>query len=956
MKHPTVVRLLSAIAMVAVVVPSVVQAQTSGAAPGVITGYVTDGANHFVKHVALEIFAYGLGGKFRSGVFNEATGAYTIDLPAGDWYVGAHAIDPNSGFTGSRISAPISIHAGEKRLYDIALTRLGGVIEGKIEKEGGSLKSAVINLVSTVAGVNVPSLSSEVVGGSYRLFVPAGSYSLTAFASPKDNVVNPQVQKIVVANGDYASLSLIFKQPDGEISGTVLPLGAGASVFAVSEKGEYAEAVADQNGNFTVKVRRGSSWTVSAWVQKDSVLYRSKPVVVPLASTSQGAFILLNLTSVSLLPGGKSVNVSADKDAFVSLANSMAVSIPQGTLPSGSGTLAIKPTATSPYVANRIVGPAYDISFVGSSGKALQQVSKRDLVVELPYTAADIAAAGVSDESKLKAAFWDATVSAWRVNESSVADPKRRVVIGFTNFLARVTVVDPEPQEVQIAPPPPASSGGSTFAPVSSTPLTPTNLAAAALSSTGITLTWTDNASNESQYIVERSLQGPTGSFSVLADQLPPNTTTFTNTNLSPKTFYTYRIRAVENVGGKFSNYSDIVSATTFSSPLATPETPTSLTASVLSSSAVKLDWIDNATNETRYAVEQSTNGNPFTQITNALPADTKTFTVTSLSPLTPYSFRVQAINGSAALSQQLSEFSNSASITTLSNQGPNAAPPPPAPSLDGNKPPTGTTPGTDGQTIALANLGADVVTNPKIATVSWTTKLPATSALVCTSGSQQFSFSQANFILVHAYTVSLTPGAAYSCTATVQGAAGEVGSGTITFTAPAAAQSALPSGALSQGASGTAVTQLQNALKAQGFLAVNATGFFGPATAAALSAFQAENGLPVTGVADQETLAKINEKAAALPVSVSPPATLPVSQKVQLTQNLQLGSSGSQVIALQQFLIAKGYLVLPSGVQPGLFGALTRTAVIKYQIANSISPAAGFVGLVTRSKINATP
>lgn len=74
---------------------------------------------------------------------------------------------------------------------------------------------------------------------------------------------------------------------------------------------------------------------------------------------------------------------------------------------------------------------------------------------------------------------------------------------------------------------------------------------------------------------------------------------------------------------------------------------------------------------------------------------------------------------------------------------------------------------------------------------------------------------------------------------------------------------------------------------------------------------------------------------------------------------NLTIGSLGSEVKALQQFLNSHGYPVAASGAgSPGnettRFGALTKAALIKYQKAKGITPAVGYFGPITRAAMNA--
>jgi hypothetical protein len=78
------------------------------------------------------------------------------------------------------------------------------------------------------------------------------------------------------------------------------------------------------------------------------------------------------------------------------------------------------------------------------------------------------------------------------------------------------------------------------------------------------------------------------------------------------------------------------------------------------------------------------------------------------------------------------------------------------------------------------------------------------------------------------------------------------------------------------------------------------------------------------------------------------------VSAGTTFTTDLTIGSSGSQVVALQNLLISKGLLTMPAGVAEGYFGALTKSAVAKWQASAGISPAAGYVGPKSRAALNA--
>ena len=109
-----------------------------------------------------------------------------------------------------------------------------------------------------------------------------------------------------------------------------------------------------------------------------------------------------------------------------------------------------------------------------------------------------------------------------------------------------------------------------TGAPFNATPPTPpaapTALAASPSSSTQVSLSWTDNASDETGFEIERSTSGIGGPFSPLAT-VAANTTSYPDQGLTASTEYCYQVRAVNNVGP--SAYAGPTCATTLGSSTA---------------------------------------------------------------------------------------------------------------------------------------------------------------------------------------------------------------------------------------------------------------------------------------------------------------------------------------------------------------------------------------------------
>ena len=151
----------------------------------------------------------------------------------------------------------------------------------------------------------------------------------------------------------------------------------------------------------------------------------------------------------------------------------------------------------------------------------------------------------------------------------------------------------------------------------------------------------------------------------------------------------------------------------------------------------------------------------------------------------------------------------------------------------------------------------------------------------------------------------------------------------------------------LSPGSSGLEVTALQQVLKVLGYFTVSPNGYFGPATEAAVKAFQKAKGISQLGVVGPQTRAALNGLsgggASASSSSASSAATY------HFTQFLSAGMSGAEVTALQQRLTALGVY---TGPVTGYFGTLTAAAVAALQKAHGVA-AVGYVGPATRALLN---
>ena len=201
-------------------------------------------------------------------------------------------------------------------------------------------------------------------------------------------------------------------------------------------------------------------------------------------------------------------------------------------------------------------------------------------------------------------------------------------------------------------PPPPPATGGGTTAPAA-----PSGLTATALTSVSLALTWTDNATNETGFKIERGTSA-TGPFTQIGTT-PTNFVTYTDTGLTVATAYSYRVRATNAVGD--SAYTAVATATT-PTVMTIPTAPSNLAVAAGSAGSLALTWTDNSSNESGFKVERGTSvSGPFTQIATTA-TNVATYTDTGLAASTAYFYQVRATNSAGD-----SAYTAVASATTIS-------------------------------------------------------------------------------------------------------------------------------------------------------------------------------------------------------------------------------------------------------------------------------------------------
>lgn len=170
-----------------------------------------------------------------------------------------------------------------------------------------------------------------------------------------------------------------------------------------------------------------------------------------------------------------------------------------------------------------------------------------------------------------------------------------------------------------------------------------------------VALTWTDNSTDESGFVLERKQDG--GAYAVLVAAVAANLTAFTDSTVkrgSVPTTYTYRIKAYrdsDKAQSAYSNEACITFAATAPAPLPL-KPPSGLSTAAASSSVIRITWEDTSAFP-GYVLDGklSRGSDDFTQIV-ALPSGTATYDWGGRKRYTSYCVRVRGSQADAEYSQ----------------------------------------------------------------------------------------------------------------------------------------------------------------------------------------------------------------------------------------------------------------------------------------------------------------
>ncbi|MBI4812688.1 carboxypeptidase regulatory-like domain-containing protein [Candidatus Falkowbacteria bacterium] len=417
-----------------------------------ITGTLKDEAGKPVTGFDAKVFATTQIGVWQGAIFDKTTGQYTLRVAAGIWYLG-YDIDSTSGYMSlHKMDIQVVIGEEETMLKDLIVIKANSVIAGRITDPNG------IGVSRAFVGVSKTSFSAltqnqefkdpmvagaETDGnGFYRLSVPAGSYFIKTFVSPKLGFINSEEKSVSLTDGQTLTLNLQLRSASLKITGRALlndrPI-SGAFVWGWSQKGGYQETFSRIDGGFQLNVTANDVWTIAAGREIEGVFYKSSEVGLRVGDADLAQDIYL--AKFVQLPSSVIQTAEATKPAVVEVINGPTVVAPANAVStSGSISISIAPDSRAPSQGEiRIVGVAYNFE-ARDANDQLVPLFNTEVVITIPYNTNEVTNLGTREENLLMA-FWDETNGTWKTVDKSVVNQDKNCVTAAVNHFTRFAIV-----------------------------------------------------------------------------------------------------------------------------------------------------------------------------------------------------------------------------------------------------------------------------------------------------------------------------------------------------------------------------------------------------------------------------------------------------------------------------------------------------------------------------------
>ena len=512
-----------------------------------ITGFLKDETGKPITGYWGRVFATSKTGIWQETQVDKATGAYSLNIAAGTWYLG-YEIDPASLFSSSQQPTfQVTAATNETVTKDLAARKAGSIISGRvINPSGQGVSHAFVGAGNTSFGGFLENLSEEfkdpfTAGGKtdaegfYKFVVPAGTYFVKTFVQPELGFINADEQKIAVLDGKTATVNFQLRKSDVSITGKTFigenPVGD-AFIWGWSEKGGYQESFSQSDGSFRLNVTSSSTWRIASAKEFNGDFYKSGEISVKVGSTSVTKNI--SLSRIATLAPTTLQTSAASVPAVVTVSGGPTVVAPANSIATGgSVSISITPdTRVASQGEVKVVGVAYDFEARDETGIVISSFNTA-VTVSIPYEEGDLAALGIKEEA-LQISFWDETAAVWKTIDSSVVNKEDNIVTITTDHFTRFAIV----AAADITPPD-----------------APSNVKISASGEGRVKISWTNPAKDFHHVKIYRSEKDGESGTVVLNDISGASTT---DSGLTGGKTYYYLLRSIDPAGNESNNTEQI--------------------------------------------------------------------------------------------------------------------------------------------------------------------------------------------------------------------------------------------------------------------------------------------------------------------------------------------------------------------------------------------------------------
>ena len=176
----------------------------------------------------------------------------------------------------------------------------------------------------------------------------------------------------------------------------------------------------------------------------------------------------------------------------------------------------------------------------------------------------------------------------------------------------------------------------------------PTNLIATVSNSSEITLSWTDQSTIETGFVIERAANGST--FGAL-DTVAADITTYTDAQITEGIDYQYRVYAL--VGSTNTDATNVATAGILTHP-------ENLSVSSINSSTIRIAWDYSGNNASHYVIERQQGSGSFVRLDSIAIGDSQQYSDNTVEEALHYAYRIKTTDPNRS-----SDYSQSVQTTT---------------------------------------------------------------------------------------------------------------------------------------------------------------------------------------------------------------------------------------------------------------------------------------------------